>query len=314
MYKNALSRVSSLVKETVHESFSIYLPLLKILIPAIIIVKVLQHFGVVDFASDLLAPLMSFVGLPAVFSIVWATTLFTNIITGMVVFFNLAATESLTIAQTTTLGALLLISHSIPVEGAIAKRAGVAWWITILLRVGGAFLFAWLLHHFYSLSGTLQQQAELVWQPPHVNEQLSDWVVGQVKMVASVYFIIVGLVALLKLIRVIGVEFLLHKIIQPVLILIGVQKNAANSVVVGVTLGLTFGAGLLIREIDSGKLETRDILPVMCFLSLCHGLIDDTIVVMLFGAHLSGILFARIVFSVVIVAIFTRLYRPATVV
>lgn len=296
-------------KSLVAEAIAIYVPLLKILVPAVIVVKLMQQAGVIDLLSDALAPLMAVIGLPSVLSLVWATTLFTNILTGMVVFFNVAANEPMTVAQATTLGVLLLLSHSIPVEGAIAKRLGYPWWLTIVLRVGGGFLLAWLMHLFYSASGTLQEQAVLVWQPQQSGDQWFDWVTSQVQMLLSVFLIILCLVTLLKIIAYIGVEKILHKIMRPMLKLAGVKESAGNSIIVGLTLGLTFGAGLLIRDVDSGRLDSEDMLVVMSFLAICHGLIDDTIVVMLFGAHLSGIIFARIAFALLVVGILSRLLR-----
>ena len=53
------------------EAGAIYSSLIKILIPAIIIVTVLQATGVVALVGDLMTPLMNLIGLPSVLSIVW---------------------------------------------------------------------------------------------------------------------------------------------------------------------------------------------------------------------------------------------------
>ncbi len=295
------------------EAGTIYLSLIKILVPAIVIVKLLQAVGAVAIVGDLMAPLMNLIGLPSVLSIVWATTVFTNIVTGMVVFVNVAANEPLTVAQATVLGSLMLISHSIPVEGMVAKRAGVPWWLTVLLRVGGAMLFGWLLHWFYQLTGTLQDASVLLWQPQVVDSSFQGWLRAQIKLLFTIFFVIAFLVATLKIIRAIGIEVLLHKIIQPILYLIGAKKSAANTVIVGFTLGLTFGAGLLIRDIETGKLDRADAALVICFLGLCHGLIDDTLLVMLLGAHLSGALLARVLFATLLMGIYVHLLRGRVV-
>lgn len=297
------------VIQVLREAGGIYKSLIKILVPAIIIVKLLQAAGVVELVGDLMAPLMNLIGLPSVLSLVWATTIFTNIVTGMVVFVNIAATEPLTVAQATVLGSLMLISHSIPVEGMVARRAGVPWWLTIVLRVGGAMLFGWLLHWSYQLSGTLQEASVLVWQPQAMDDSLQGWLIAQLKILVTIFFVIVFLVAVLKIIRLIGVEVILHKVIQPLLLLIGANKSAANTVIVGFTLGLTFGAGLLIRDIETGKLDRANAALVICFLGLCHGLIDDTLLVMLLGAHLSGVLWARILFATLLMAIYVHVLR-----
>lgn len=71
---------------------------------------------------------------------------------------------------------------------------------------------------------------------------------------------------------------------------------AANTIVIGVMLGLSFGAGLLIQEARTGKLKPRDALLAISFLGLCHSLIEDTLLIMLLGADLSAILWAAPVF------------------
>ena len=132
------------------ETVQVYWALLKILVPALIVVKLLQELGAIHSLGLLLAPIMSLVGLPAILGVVWATTLLTNILTGVVVFFEVAGDYPLTVEQVTVMGTLMLIGHSIPLEGAVASRAGVPWWVTILLRIGGALVLGYFLHLVYS--------------------------------------------------------------------------------------------------------------------------------------------------------------------
>jgi hypothetical protein len=247
----------------VREAAVVYLALLKILLPAVIVVKILQETGAVNILSDVMAPLMSAIGLPAVISIVWATTLLTNIYTGMVVFFAVAPAEPLTVAQVTILGALMLLGHSIIVEGAVAKRIGVSW------------------------------------------------ALAQCKAIASIFFIILFLVVLLRLVRFIGLDKLLHRVMYPVLRLIGVRRgevsrDLSEMTMVGATLGLTFGAGLLIRQRQEGGVSPRNCRVAGSFIGVCHGLIDDTLLVLLLGANLGVVLFGRIAFAVLLIAVLTR--------
>ncbi len=293
------------------ESVRVYLALLKILVPAIIAVKILQELGAVETISDLLAPLMSAVGLPPLASVVWATTLLTNIYTGMMVYFTVASVDSFSIAQATTLGALMLISHSIIVEGAVAKRIGVAWWITLLTRIIGAYVFAWLLHSFYSGLNLGQQPASMLWRPETIDGSLPAWAFDQLKAILVVFFIIAFLVSLLRLVRYIGVDKWMHWFMSPILRIIGVRRgevsrSLSEMSMVGATLGLTFGAGLLIRQRDSGAISTRNSRVVGSFIGVCHGLIDDTLLVLLLGAQVSAVLFARILFAVALIALLTR--------
>ena len=292
----------------IQESGRVYWTLLKVMIPALLIVKALDMLGGVGVFGQALSPIMQLVGLPDDVGIVWATLILTNIYAGMLVFFNLGVSENLTVAQVTVLGVLMLLAHSLPVEGAIAKRMGVSWRVTIALRFCGALVLGFLLHQFYSYFDLLQQPSQLMWQPPaNPDTSFLGWCIGQVKTMAWIYVIILSLMIILKILRVLGIERLMHALLYPILRMLGIGKAAANVAVIGTVLGLTFGAGLLIKEAESGHLTKRDIFLTIGFLSLCHSVIEDTMLVLLLGADLSGILWARLAFALFTIAILARL-------
>jgi len=49
--------------------------------------------------------------------------------------------------------------------------------------------------------------------------------------------------------------------------------------IVGITLGVSFGGGLLINEAKRGHISPRDIFVAMMLLNLLHSLIEDTLLV-----------------------------------
>ncbi len=289
------------------ETAQVYAVLLRIMVPALIIVKVLQELGALDLMGVALGPAMALVGLPAVLGIVWATTLLTNMFTGIIVFYDIAAGLELTLEQVTVLGTMMLLAHSIPIEGAVARRAGVPWWVTIALRVGGALALGGLLHLVYSRFDLLQEPLVLAWQPAASDGSLQSWVSGQLQTLAMVFVVILSLLLMLKLLRRIGLEKLIHVALTPLLRLFGLGRSAANVTVIGVALGLTYGAGLLIKDLDEGTLSRRDAYIALCFLGLLHSLIEDTLLILALGADLSGILWARLLFGIVVIAILSRL-------
>ncbi len=292
------------------ESIRVYGVLLKILIPALIVVKVLQELGALQLIGAFLAPVMALTGLPAELGIVWATTLLTNMFSGIVVFVGMAGDLSLSVEQVTVLGSLMLIGHSIPIEGAIARRAGVPWWVTIVLRVGGALVLGSILHLVYTQFNLLQAPANIVWNMTDKDDSLSGWLFAQLKTLVIIYFVILSLIVLLNTLRLLGLERIIHIGLVPVLRLLGIGRTAANVTVVGVALGLSYGAGLLIRDLDNGVMSRRDAYLALCFLGLLHSVIEDTLIIMALGADLSGILWARIIFSFAIAAILARMLKP----
>lgn len=283
------------------------------MIPALIAVKVLQELGVMPVFGALLAPVMSLTGLPAELGIVWATTLLINMFSGIVVFASLANSLSLSVEQVTVLGSLMLVGHSIPIEGAVARRVGIPWWVTIVLRVGGALLLGGVLHLFYSHFHLLQEPATITWIVSSGDDSLASWIIGQLKALIIIYFVILTLTVLLNTLRFLGLERLIHIGLVPVLRLLGIGRAAANVTVIGVALGLSYGAGLLIKDIDEGDMTPRDAFLALCFLSLLHSVIEDTLIIMALGADLSGILWARMIFAFVIVALVARLFKRTNI-
>ena len=89
-----MGQITAELKSLYVEIRHVYLTLLKIMVPALLIVKVLELIGAITWIAYLLSPLMSLVGLPDSMGIVWATTLLTNIYGGMVIFFEVSAGEN----------------------------------------------------------------------------------------------------------------------------------------------------------------------------------------------------------------------------
>ncbi len=294
------------IRSLLIETAQVYWILLKVMVPALVIVKVLQEFGAIDGLGTLLSPLMTVVGLPAVLGVVWATTLLTNILTGIVIFFEVAGDLSLTVEQVTVLGTLMLIGHSIPVEGAVARKAGVPWWTTIALRVGGALFLGGLIHWVCSEFNVYQEAAHFVWHLEGSDGSLLAWSIAQLNTLVLTFFIILALILFLRLLNTLGLERLMHIALAPLLRVLGIGHAAANITVIGVALGLSYGAGLLIRDLEKGVMSRRDGYLALCFLGLTHSMIEDTLLIMLMGAELSGILWARLVFSIAVIALIAR--------
>ncbi|EXJ11433.1 hypothetical protein [Nitrincola nitratireducens] len=104
----------------------------------IIVIKVLEKLGGIELLSQWLSPVMSLVGLPSEMGLVWATTLVTNMYAGLVIFMSIDT--NLTVAQVSILGTLMLLAHSLSIEVAVAKQAGVGIVMTLIIRIGGLLI------------------------------------------------------------------------------------------------------------------------------------------------------------------------------
>ena len=85
--------------------------------------------------------------------------------------------------------------------------------------------------------------------------------------------------------------------------MLGLSEHTTSITIVGITLGLTYGGGLLIHEANKGELSKMDVFGSISLLAISHSLIEDTLLIMLLGASLSGILYARIIFSIILITL-----------
>lgn len=283
--------------------------LFKIIIPVSIIVKILSELGLVDIIGKSLSPVMGLVGLPGDFGIVWATTMITNIYGGMIAFFQLSLTNSYSVAQVTVLATMMLIAHTLPVEVRIAQKAGVRAWFTILFRVGCAFIIGIILSFIFTNFKILQNENNVIWQPGITDPNLTQWVIDQLRNYAMIFLIIFGLMSLIYVLKKYGVMQKLNNLMEPGLRALGMSKNAAPVTIIGMTLGLSYGGGLIIKEAKEKMLSKKDAFLSLCLMGLSHSLIEDTLLMVAIGANLIGILGARIIFTIVVMFVLIKFIK-----
>jgi hypothetical protein len=296
--------------QTVRDAVKVSASLFKVMIPIIIGVKILQELGLISYLAWPLEPIMNLVGLPAEMGLVWATALINNIYTGIIVLASLIGDHPLTGAQATVLAVLMLVGHGLPVECAIARKSGARFLFQCFMRLVGAFAFAWVLHVVYDATGTLQDPAIMLFRPESTADiSLADWAVGQGRNLVSIFAIILALLAVMRLLQAIRVIELMNRILRPVLNLVGIGPKASAITVIGLTMGLSYGGGLIISEAKSGNVGREDVFYSLTLMGLCHSLIEDTLLLMLIGGHVSGILWARLIFSLLTMAGIVQIVR-----
>ena len=295
-------------KDIVKNIFEITYELFRIMIPTLIIVKILQELGFVDILNNLLSPLMFLVGLPEEIGIVVTTTILTSPYTGLAVLAGLPLENGLTSAQASVLGLLILFAHSLPIEALICRRAGVRIRATIFVRLILGFLFCVMLHQFLNATNLLSSQATIIIPFSEPSPILLDWVFNLIKTLFIIFIIIVLIVILIEIFKYIGIQRLIELSLKPFLNLIGVGERASTIAVVGVTLGIGFGGGLLIQEVKSGKIKYKDVFGVITLIGMLHSVIEDTGLVSLMGANIFITLLLRCILTLLCVYLILKIF------
>ena len=296
----------TIIKKIALDIYIVSWALFKVLIPTLIVVKIAEAAGAVYWLNIAMAPIVALIGLPADMAIVLTTTMLTNPYAGLMLLSATPTAASLSVAQTTIIASFMLFAHSLPVEAAITRNAGLRVGVTLIVRVGAAILFCALLNLFFSQFNLLGETANLHLPQFDATPSLMQWTLDQIKGLVFIQGVIVVLIIGLELLRWIGVERLIQKMMHPILVLVGIGSRASTIVIVGLTLGLGFGGGLMIKDVRQGMIPAQAAVGSLVLINLYHSVFEDTAVMMLLGPSLFYILVVRGVFALILTYLIIR--------
>ncbi|HYG57130.1 MAG TPA: nucleoside recognition domain-containing protein [Symbiobacteriaceae bacterium] len=131
---------------------------------------------------------------------------------------------------------------------------------------------------------------------------------GVAKMV-SLWWLIPLFIGI-QLLRDGGVLGRLSRFLSPLLAPLRLPGDAGLPVVAGLTIGLTYGSGVIIQVVEEGKLN-RDELTVVCvLLGVSHALIEETILLTSLGANGVLLVALRVLLAPTFAFVASRLLLP----
>ena len=165
------------------------------------------------------------------------------------------------------------------------------------LRLFSGILAAFLLHHLLDSLGLFQERATILLSA-EATGSWGAWLVQQMKTLAQMYVIICAVMLLQRFLDAFHISDWLGRVLGPILRMLGISPKAVSIIIIiGFTMGLLYGSGILIKNAQEGTLTPRDALCSISLLGLAHSLIEDTILLALLGGSLWGLLGFRLVFT-----------------
>jgi len=296
-----MKNIQKVLANIVHESSKIFWVLFKVILPVVIIIRALELFGAIPYLAKFLEPLTSFIGIDGSLGLVWMAAILVNIYAGMAAFASLQSIFDYSVAETTILGLIILIAHSLPIEVAIAQKSRVSGLFNLLFRFINAVIAGKILNYIFIKFDLFNEKNQSILEIPEKITSNLDWLILQSKNFFIIFLIIFLIISTINILKFIGLWQFIINILRIPLSYLGMSEKVANIILIGLTLGISFGGGFLIEESKKNNISKRDILLSLSFLSLCHSIIEDTILILLLGSHISGILFFRLIYTIVII-------------
>lgn len=302
------------IQTMLRRSMHMFMTVARIMVPVMVVVYIADRLGLVAWVGHAIAPAMSLLGLPPEAGIIWATTVITNIYGGIATLSTLSDNIELNVAQVSALGAMMLFAHNMPTEQSIVRRAGASMLITGGLRIVAAILYGALITWLSRATGWMDTPVSLAWlhssAPASGPMDVLTWLQSTIVSLIATLVIIIGLVLALDLLERLGITRHITRLLTPILRLSGLEARAAPLTTVGVLLGLAYGGALIIDAAEREHYSPRTRLLALSWLSLSHGLIEDTLLILALGANIWIILAGRLLITLLILAAMAQLTLP----
>ncbi len=283
------------LRQSLQASLSSALLIIKLVIPFYILADLLLYYDLLRPVSFLFSPVTAFLQLPAEAAMAIAAGVFLNLYAAVA----FAAPLGLSSYEWTILGVFLGVCHSLPVENSIMKKLGISFLYSTTLRISMAFVTTLPLLFLPASLFTGTSSGRKITLTAYSN--LSDLLLGSVTGSAILALKIIGLITV--------IIFVMDTIKRTRFIQnYGQKVQTSFSLLTGQVLGITYGAGILIKEADSGNLSRRDLLFIGTFLMISHSILEDPLLFVLFGANFWVMVVIRLVMACVAVFLLNRFF------
>jgi hypothetical protein len=282
----------------------------KVIFPITLIVTILQFTPVLPWIIEQLEPIMGLIGLSgeAAVPLVLGNTL--NLYAGIaaIVSFDFSVKEVFIMAM------MLSFSHNLFIESAVASRVGVRWWIIVGVRMFLAIFAAFVINLLWSGGGELAQYGLISATevaPVGWGEIILHGIETAIIAIIQLALIVIPLMIIMQFLREKGWLTKLSNLLAPFMKFLGMDKSASMTMVAGLTIGLAYGAGLMIQAVKEDGVSKKDMYLALIFLVSCHAVVEDTLVFIPLGIPVWPLLVIRLSTAIIMTIIVAFFWRRA---
>jgi hypothetical protein len=320
-YRLLLNYINPILNKTVFNTWD----LLKIMIPVIILIKVLQEFSLVQYLAYPFSPIMSFLGLPAEYAFAWVGALLNTNYAAFSIVITLFSENPITYEQISVLAIVCLTCHSIIVESIIAKKSGVNPFWSAFIRFISAIILGFLFHKFCQYFNVFQSivsneilfvhsQKAVVYNfidyyklgtfEQNINIWLLEiysWFLEQVKTFVIIFAVIFGVFLLLKILEDLKILKFINYTFLPVCKLLKISKSNSFLTLAACLIGMSYGWGLFKEATKNNRFFVKQqAFSVITFISIFHAVVEESILFMLLGASFWAVFVVRLAYTILL--------------
>ncbi|WP_138418347.1 nucleoside recognition domain-containing protein [Aquibacillus sediminis] len=273
----------------------------KVIFPVTLLVTILRYTPILPWLIDLITPFMKWLGLSGEAAVPLVIGNLLNLYAGI----GAIVSFDFTVKEVFIMAIMLSFSHNLIIESTIATKVGVKWWIVVGVRVALALFSAFIINLFWKGGNELANyglisKGEQV--PANWMEIALEGVQTALMGVLQLALIVIPLMIVMQFFRELGWMEKTSNWLAPFTKMLGMEKNASMTLAAGLTIGLAYGAGLMIQAVKEDGVSKKDMTLALIFLVSCHAVVEDTLVFIPLGIPVWPLLVIRVITAIVLTA------------
>jgi len=135
---------------------------------------------------------------------------------------------------------------------------------------------------------------------------LKEGAMGSTSSVLNMAKIIIPLMIVIQVLKDLDILSKLARKMKPLSKFLGISEDSTFPLIIGLILGLSYGAGVIIDSAKEDHLSKKDLYLVIIFLVACHSVFEDTLLFVAIGANGWFLLSVRLIVALVLTSITAR--------
>ena len=271
--------------------------IIKIMVPVSLAIMLLKYFGFVQVLSQWLAPVCGLFGLRGGAILALISGYLINTFSAIAVM----ATLSLTAKEIAILASMVVICHALPLEVAVQKKAGGSFFGILLLRIVASLATGLVLNQLLPDQSVIMQAKIQVVTAARTQvsflQMLLNWFWDN-KIILNIIAINIVLTVFYKFLLHFGVVAKVSNFCKYLMFIFGLSKESAFLWMITNSVGLIFGASMMVEAKNNRTLPETDLCKLNISLATCHSLIQESANFLAIGAPLFLLLFPRLVWAI----------------
>ncbi|WP_339178393.1 nucleoside recognition domain-containing protein [Bacillus sp. FSL R5-0560] len=271
----------------------------KVIFPVTLIVSLLQHTPVMDWLVRLITPVMDLFGLSGEAAIPLVLGNMLNLYAGIAGILTL----DLSVKEVFILAVMLSFCHNLIIESTVAAKVGIRIGVILAVRIGLAAVSAIVINLIWHGGQEMAQYGFIASKgdaPDGWLAMLAEALMKAGLGVLQLAAIVIPLMIIIQFMRDLGWLHTFSKWLSPFTQMLGMNKNTSMTMVTGLTIGLAYGAGVMIKAVEDDGVGRRDMTLAFIFLVACHAVVEDTLVFIPLGIPVWPLLLIRVTTAVLL--------------